>query len=411
MTAEQGSAPSAPTVPPFDPVPLLAAELSLPRAGVAARSKLLAEGATVPFIARYRKEATGGLDEVQIRAIEERRAYVLELDERRARRVSRDRTSRASSRRSSRRRSSRAPTKAELEDLYLPYKPKRRTRAIIAASAGSSRSPSASGRSRSTASPRPRPRPSSSAEKEVPDVAAALAGARDICAERIAEDADVRKLVARGVPEGGRDQGRQERGARGQGRRSSTCTRPSRSPSRAIPSHRFLAIRRGEAEGVLRAAIDVDGERLVAARSRAPAKLDPRSPWAGELRQGGRRRDEAPAPADRAERRARRAEDAPPTAPRSTSSPRTCASCCSPRRSGPSVVLGIDPGQRTGCKCAVVDDDRQAPRAPRPIYLVQGDERDGARARRRCARSVAKHTPARDRRRQRHRTAARPRRS
>src|SRR5215831_4840255 len=72
-----------PVVPPFDPVPLLADELSLPRAGVAATVKLLAEGATVPFIARYRKEATGGLDEVQIQAIEERRAYVLELDERR----------------------------------------------------------------------------------------------------------------------------------------------------------------------------------------------------------------------------------------------------------------------------------------------------------------------------------------
>src|SRR5580693_7481111 len=77
------SAVAAPTVPPFDPVPLLADELSLPRPGVAATVELLAGGATVPFIARYRKEATGGLDEVQIRAIEERRAYVIELDERR----------------------------------------------------------------------------------------------------------------------------------------------------------------------------------------------------------------------------------------------------------------------------------------------------------------------------------------
>ncbi len=84
MHAETSKAPSPePTVPPFDPVPLLADELSLPRAGVSATVKLLAEGATVPFIARYRKEATGGLDEVQIRAIEERRTYVLELDERR----------------------------------------------------------------------------------------------------------------------------------------------------------------------------------------------------------------------------------------------------------------------------------------------------------------------------------------
>src|SRR5512146_3326748 len=72
-----------PTVPAFDPVPLLAEELNLPRAGVAATVRLLAESATVPFIARYRKEATGGLDEVQIRTIEERRAYLIELDDRR----------------------------------------------------------------------------------------------------------------------------------------------------------------------------------------------------------------------------------------------------------------------------------------------------------------------------------------
>src|SRR5690349_15282946 len=71
------------TLAPFDPVPTLADELTLPRSGVSAVVKLLAEGATVPFIARYRKEATGGLDEVQIRQIEERRTYLVELDERR----------------------------------------------------------------------------------------------------------------------------------------------------------------------------------------------------------------------------------------------------------------------------------------------------------------------------------------
>src|SRR6187551_3722609 len=68
---------------PFDPVPPIAAELTLPPASVAAVVKLLAEGATVPFIARYRKEATGGLDEVQIRNIEERRTYLVELEARR----------------------------------------------------------------------------------------------------------------------------------------------------------------------------------------------------------------------------------------------------------------------------------------------------------------------------------------
>src|ERR1700709_84429 len=74
---------SEPVETPFDPVPALAAELNLPRASVSAVVKLLAESSTVPFIARYRKEATGGLDEVQIRAIEERRSYLVEMDSRR----------------------------------------------------------------------------------------------------------------------------------------------------------------------------------------------------------------------------------------------------------------------------------------------------------------------------------------
>src|SRR5450755_4823651 len=75
---------SEPVETPFDPVPALAAELKLPRSSVSAVVQLLAESATVPFIARYRKEATGGLDEVQIRAIEERRSYLVELEARRA---------------------------------------------------------------------------------------------------------------------------------------------------------------------------------------------------------------------------------------------------------------------------------------------------------------------------------------
>src|SRR5690349_2462524 len=83
-TDDSGEGAAKPVLANFDPVPALAAELSLPRSGVSAVVKLLGEGATVPFIARYRKEATGGLDEVQIRTIEERHAYLKELEERRA---------------------------------------------------------------------------------------------------------------------------------------------------------------------------------------------------------------------------------------------------------------------------------------------------------------------------------------
>src|SRR5450432_3673969 len=116
---------SEPVETPFDPVPALAAELNLPRSSVSAVVRLLAEGGTVPFIARYRKEATGGLDEVQIRAIEERRGYLIELEDRRASVIAEiDKQGKLTEPLSKKLLA--AKTKAELEDLYLPFKPKRR---------------------------------------------------------------------------------------------------------------------------------------------------------------------------------------------------------------------------------------------------------------------------------------------
>ncbi|MBI5481178.1 MAG: hypothetical protein HY906_20135 [Deltaproteobacteria bacterium] len=132
MTA---GAPPVSRVPELDPLPLLVAELKLPERGVAAVLGLLGEGATVPFIARYREEATGGLDEVQIRAIDERHAYLEELEERRATILaSIDEQGKLTE--ELRARLLACATKAELEDLYLPFKPKRRTRATIARERG-----------------------------------------------------------------------------------------------------------------------------------------------------------------------------------------------------------------------------------------------------------------------------------
>src|SRR5512140_605882 len=119
----------------YDPVPTLAKELGLAPSSVQAVTTLLAEGATVPFIARYRKEATGGLDEVQIRAVEERRAYVLELDERR-RVVGAEIHTQRKLTDGLFKKILACTSKADLEDLYLPFKPKRRTRAIIAKERG-----------------------------------------------------------------------------------------------------------------------------------------------------------------------------------------------------------------------------------------------------------------------------------
>ena len=105
----------------------VASELSLPLPGVSAVMRLLAEGATVPFIARYRKEATGGLDEVAIRKIEERAAYVTSMEERRAS-VLEEIAKQGKLTAELEKRLRAATTKAEVEDLYLPFKPKRRTR-------------------------------------------------------------------------------------------------------------------------------------------------------------------------------------------------------------------------------------------------------------------------------------------
>src|SRR6478736_4044286 len=108
----------------FDPVPGICKELSLPAQGVRAVVALLAEGATVPFIARYRKEATGGLDEVAIRNIEERRTYLIELDDRR-RAVLAEIEKQGKLTPELAAKIAKATTKAEVEDLYLPFKPKR----------------------------------------------------------------------------------------------------------------------------------------------------------------------------------------------------------------------------------------------------------------------------------------------
>src|SRR5262245_60407668 len=190
MTSVNDMAPS-PSETAFDPVPAVCRELGLAAAGVAAVVALLAEGATVPFIARYRKEATGGLDEVAIRAIAERHAYVLDLEDRRRTVLAEiEKQGKLTDALATKIRA--CATKAELEDLYLPFKPKRRTRATMARERGLAPLAEkmwAQGDERPDATATAFVDPS----KEVADVAAALAGARDICAERVAEDAAVRK--------------------------------------------------------------------------------------------------------------------------------------------------------------------------------------------------------------------------
>jgi uncharacterized protein len=382
------SAAAEPTVPPFDPVPLLAAELSLPRASVAATVKLLAEGATVPFIARYRKEATGGLDEVQIRAVEERRTYVIELDERR-RAVVAEIHKQGKLGPALLAKILACTSKADLEDLYLPFKPKRRTRAIIARERGLEPLADRIWAQPLEGSPEAEAKAFVSAEKEVPDTIAALAGARDICAERVAEDADVRKLVREAYQKDGVIKVVKNEEHAGKATKFDMYATFEESVA-SIPSHRYLAIRRGETEGVLRAGIDLDADALLPT-IRAKVKHSPRSPWAGELDKavadGTRRllmptvqsdvRVDLKMAADRAavEVFAQNLRELLLAAP-----------------FGTKTVLGIDPGQRTGCKCVVVDETGKL-LENETVYLVQGAE--ATERARRTLRALCKKYPLR----------------
>jgi protein Tex len=364
---DTSSDPTLATLHPVDPVPLLAEELGIPRPSIAAVVKLLAEGGTVPFIARYRKEATGGLDEVQIRAIEERRAYLLELDERR-RSVIGELQKQGKLTDALTSKILGCKTKAELEDLYLPFKPKRRTRGTIARERGLEPLAERMMAQPREGDPEGEARAFVSAEREVPDTAAALAGARDICAERIAEDADVRKLVREAFAKSGTI--RVEKNEEHAAKATKFDTYASfTEPVASIPSHRYLAIRRGEAEGVLRASIDVDPATLHPEVCRR-ARVDGSSPWAREL---GKAAEDAVKrlllPSVQSDVRVDLKMQADRAAVEVFAQNLRELLLAAPF--GTHAVLGIDPGQRTGCKCAVVDETGKLLHHT-TIYLVQG---------------------------------------
>jgi uncharacterized protein len=241
----------------------VAGELGV-RPGQVERTLALSEdGATVPFIARYRKEATGGLDEVQVQAVldgvrrrrelEARRAAVVASIEQQGRMTPELAGALAA-----------ATTRAELEDLYLPYRPKRRTRATIARERGLEPLADLLWRQQSGGDPAAAVAPFVDAERGVPDAAAALAGARDICAERVAESAPLRGLARRLAAREGQlrsDVVPAKRGERTRfedhyGRQESLAT---------APSHRVLAALRGEAEGVLRVRLAFPDEEITEA--------------------------------------------------------------------------------------------------------------------------------------------------
>jgi uncharacterized protein len=239
----------------------LAAELNLRLGQVQAAAALLDEGATVPFIARYRKEATGTLDEVAVEAIREGLERLRELDKRReAIRASLE--ERALLTGELRAKIDAAETLGVLEDIYLPYRPKRRTRATIAREKGLE--PLAELIfAQGEVDPAAAAAAFVDAEKGVATAAEALAGARDIIAERISEDpaarARMRDYYARsGVLRSRVIVGKEEAGAKFRDYFE------WQEPAAVAPSHRILAIRRGEKEGFLTLRVIVPEEEALA---------------------------------------------------------------------------------------------------------------------------------------------------
>lgn len=233
----------------------LAAELAVTEAQVAAAVRLLDEGATVPFIARYRKEVTGSLDDGQLRELEERLRYLRELDERRAAVLSSiEEQGKLTDELKAALIS--ADTKARVEDIYLPYKPKRRTKAQIAREAGLE--PLAD---RLLADPNlvPDVVAAEFLTEGVADANAALDGARHILIERAAEDAELvgatrTKFWAEGAL---RTAPWSEDAAKTEAAQKYRDYFEFSEPLETMPSHRVLAVMRGEKEQVL--SLNFDG--------------------------------------------------------------------------------------------------------------------------------------------------------
>ncbi len=241
-------------------VPKIAGELGLNANGVAAAINLFKEDATIPFIARYRKEATGNLDEVQLAKIKERLEQLKELDTRREA-ILKSLVERKLLTDELKAKIDAAETMSKLEDIYLPFRPKRRTRATIAKEKGLE--PLADKiYEQGNEDPAALAAAYISEEKGVKTAEEALAGARDIIAERISEDetarARLRQLFAqKGVFHSKVLTGKETEGAKFKDYFD------WKEPAAKAPSHRILAMRRGETEGFLTMRIEVEADEAI----------------------------------------------------------------------------------------------------------------------------------------------------
>lgn len=323
----------------------IAQQTQLPPAGVAAAVALFDEGATLPFVARYRKERTGGLDEVQLRAVLACRSNLVALDQRR-RAILEALQAQGVLTDSLRRALDEASKKADLEDLYAPFKQGRKTRGEQARARGLQ--PLAD-RILEQANGDPRRDAQRFVQGEVTSVDEALQGARDVVAEILATDANRRAWCRAQVAQHGKLHSVAKKGADVSSFRDYA---DRTEPVRSIPSHRYLAMCRGEAEGVLRIAVELDLDRLTRDVLRSMDHRH-RSPYAAELQaavEDGTKRLLFPG-AVRAVRRSLK-DDADEAAIDVFERNLEALLLASPL--GPRPVVGIDPGIRTGCKAAAL---------------------------------------------------------
>jgi uncharacterized protein len=334
----------------------IAEELAVGAHQVRAAVALLDDGSTVPFIARYRKEATGGLDYEQLRGLEERLGYLRELEARRKAvldsvaeqgKLTDELAGQINA----------ADTKARLEDLYAPFKVKRRTKAQIAREAGLEplaelllSDPSQDPETAAAAFLNP--------EMEVNDAAAALAGARAILAERFSEDADLIGDLRERMWKRGRIVSRVRQGAEEKGAKFSDYFDFAETFT-TLPSHRVLALMRGEKEEALSLSLEpgesevegADCEAVIAAKFGIRDAGRPADPWlAKTVSWAWRTRILVKLGVDLRMRLWQLAED---EAVKVFAANLKDLLLAAP--AGPKAVMGLDPGYRTGAKVAVVD--------------------------------------------------------
>jgi uncharacterized protein len=319
---------------------------------LAATIELLDEGSTVPFIARYRKEVTGNLDEVQIRAIEEKLAYFRELEERR-KTVLETIESQGKLTPELKARIEATLEKNELEDLYLPYKPKRRTKASIAREKGLE--PLAQylwDQVAGSVSLNDFAATFVDAGKNVDSVDEALQGARHIIAEWVSENAEFRKAVRQMMMEQGVVVSRAIEGAQDpEGKYAMYAD--YKEPAAKIPSHRMLAIRRGAKEEILNFEIELESAGPLSYLRSKVIKTE--GEWVPHLTEAVEDSyDRLLNPSIQTEVRLELKDRSDEEAIRVFKENLRNLLLAPP--AGALNVIALDPGLRTGCKVAVIDD-------------------------------------------------------